>query len=94
MELLKVKANLKLFIGNSPGPRIPMKNNTQEEAIHIKKKKKQKTGFLSLRTREKLKSEINFKINKVFKIIKEEYNKAIKELCFYKTTDRLFKIMK
>lgn len=57
MELLKVKASWTLFIGIFPGPRTPMKNNVQEEAMHILKKE-----FLSLRTRGKQKSKINFKI--------------------------------
>ena len=57
MELLKVKASWTLFIGIFPGPRTPMKNNVQEEAMQILKKE-----FLSLRTRGKQKSKINFKI--------------------------------
>lgn len=59
MELLKVKVSWTLFIGIFPGPRTPMKNNLQEEPMHIKKKKKE---CLSLRTRGKEKSKINFKI--------------------------------
>lgn len=60
MELLKVKVSWTLFLRIFPGPRTPMKNNLQEESMHIKKKKEEE--FLSLRTRGKEKSKINFKI--------------------------------
>ena len=60
MELLKVKVSWTLFLGIFPGPRTPMKNNLQEESMHIKKKKEEEE--LSLRTRGKEKSKINFKI--------------------------------
>ena len=49
MELLKVKVSWTLFIGIFPGPRTPMKNNLQEESMHIKKKKKRMFIFKNKR---------------------------------------------